>query len=138
VVGWSIVARIPGVSLSLNDFLDFVLLWIKQRSGVHQGELTIYPAMVRHCLCCQENATYAHRTNGLCLKCCEEQVCLLCSEEFTPSLESVGVFCPSCWSRLEKTWTTTFVEQDPIRAEAEIRSAVAAARPKLSGCRHRD
>jgi hypothetical protein len=125
------------VSLSLKDFQEFVLLWIKKRTGVHLGELTIYPAMVRHCLCCQANATYAHRTNGLCLECCEEQVCLLCSGPFVPTLESVGVFCPSCWSRLETTWTRTFREQDPVRAEVEIHSIVAAARPRLSGCRHR-
>jgi hypothetical protein len=124
------------VSLSLKDYQDFVLLWIQKRTGVHLGELVIYPAMVRHCLCCQANATYAHRTNGLCLTCCSEQTCLLCSDAFTPSQESIGPFCPSCWARLETTWTTTFQEHDPVRAESEIRSIVAAARPPLSGCRH--
>ena len=91
----------PGMSLSLKDYIDFVLLWVQKRTGVHLGELLIYPAMVRHCLCCQASVTYAHRTHGLCLKCCEEQVCLLCSDAFAPSRESVGAFCPSCWTRLE-------------------------------------
>ena len=127
----------PSVSLSLADFLDFVLLWIQKRTGVHDGDLVVYAAMVRHCLCCQVGATYAQRTNGLCLKCCDEQTCLLCADAFAPSLESVGVFCPACWARLETTWTTTFQEQDPERAKAQIRTMVTAARPGLSGCRHR-
>ena len=124
--------------ISLRDYLDFVILWVKKRTGVHREEqLLIYPAMVRHCLCCQASVTYAHRTNGLCLKCCEEQVCLLCSDAFAPSRESVGVFCPACWGRMETTWTTIFQEQDPVRAELEIRSVLTRARPVLSGCRHR-
>jgi len=125
------------MSLSLKDYADFVLLWIQKRTGVHVGELLIYPAMVRHCLCCQMSVTYAHRTSGLCLKCCEEQVCILCSDAFVPSRESVGVYCPDCWARLETTWTTSFSEQDPVPAELKIRSIVTKGRPVLSGCRHR-
>lgn len=124
------------MSVSLRDYLDFVLLWVRKRSGVHEGELLVHSAMVRHCLCCNSNATYAHRTNGLCLRCCEAQECLLCAAAFAPSDDSVGVFCPACWARLENTWVTTFERGEPDRAELEIRSIVTAARPRLSGCRH--
>ncbi len=35
------------------------------------------------------------------------------------------------------TWTTTIKEQDPGRAEVEIRFLLTNARPVLSGCSHR-
>ncbi|MEM7307788.1 MAG: hypothetical protein AAF682_14005 [Planctomycetota bacterium] len=121
---------------SLNDFLDFVLFWIKKRTEVHLGELVVYPAMVRHCLCCQGNGNYAHETNGLCPRCCVPLDCTMCGESFTPSDDSVGVFCPACWAQLETSWKTTFEQEDPVRAETSLRSTVSAARPILTGCRH--
>lgn len=124
------------MATSLKDFLDFVLLWIKKRTEVHLHELVVYPAMVRHCLCCHASASYADETNGLCRKCCREQGCAMCGEAFTPSLDSVGVFCPSCWAGLETTWKKTFEEESPAHAESRIRSLVTSARPSLTGCRH--
>ena len=100
------------------------------------GELVIYPAMVRFCLCCLQDRPYAHATRGLCLTCCaEEQTCPLCKAGFRATEESVGVFCPACWGELEATWKTTFAE-DPVRAESLVRSRVTAAHPNLLGCRH--
>ena len=125
------------MGISLRDFQDFVLLWLQNRTGVHDGELRVYPAMVRHCLCCQVGGTYAHRTNGLCLKCCDEQDCILCKETFTPSDDSVGPICVACWSKLETSWTTTFQEPDPAKAEGDLRSVLTAAKPRLTGCQHR-
>ena len=63
------------MNISLRDFLDFVVLWLMKRTGVHLNELVIYPAMVRHCLCCHGNGRYDSSTNGLCEKCCLEQRC---------------------------------------------------------------
>ncbi len=122
--------------ISLNDFLDFVIVWIKKRTEVHLGELVIYPTMVRHCFCCHGDGNYANATNGLCRKCCVERECAMCRETFEPSLESVGVFCPKCWDELEATWTTTFNDVDPVRAETVVRSLVTKAAPCLTGCRH--
>jgi hypothetical protein len=122
--------------VSLDDYLHFVLLWLKQRTGVHLGELVIYPAMVRHCLCCHGSANYAHETNGLCAKCLVDQKCTICHEPFTPSLDSVATFCPTCWKRLETTWTTVFENEDPVRAEIAVRTAVTKAQPPLIGCPH--
>ncbi len=91
------VICLPG-EVPSKDYMDFVFLWIQQGAGVHQGELLIYypiyPVMVRHCRCCQASETYAHRTLGLCLKCCEEQVCLLRSDTFAPSRETVAASVP--------------------------------------------
>ncbi len=126
----------PSMGASLNDFLDFVLLWVKKRTGVHVGELVVYPAMVRHCLCCQQNGSYSHTADGLCQKCCVDMPCTMCGETFTPTMESLGVFCAKCWSGLEEKWSTTFRDEDPVRAEMAVRTAVSDAHPILTGCRH--
>ena len=124
------------MAVSLNDFLDFVLLWVKKRTGVHEGELVIYPTMVRHCLCCHADGPYAHETDGLCRKCFLEQHCPMCRQEFMPSMEAVGVFCPTCWARVEETWKKIFEEEDQGVATDRVRSLVMAARPSLNRCRH--
>ena len=124
------------MNISLRDFLDFVMLWLKKRTGVHLGELVIHRAMVRHCFCCHGNKAYVHETDGLCETCCREQKCTMCKETFTPSMESVGVFCATCWAQLETTWTALFENGDPVRAESKVRSLVTASHPALMGCRH--
>ena len=121
--------------ISLQDYLEFALLWVKKQTGIHLDKLVIYPAMVRHCLCCHTGSSYAHETFGLCERCCQEQPCAMCKAAFTPSRESVGVYCPTCWKRLETTWTTAFAE-DPVRAENEVRSLFMSALPPLTGCQH--
>lgn len=125
------------MSTSLKDFLDFVVLWLKKRTGVHLGELVVYPAMVRHCLCCHAGSSYAEQTNALCRKCAAEQHCTMCKSTFTPSDDSVGVFCPSCWAQLEATWKTRFDTDGVAAAESSVRSAVTASRPTLMSCAHR-
>lgn len=122
---------------SLKDFLDFVTLWLKKRTGVHQEEtLVIYPAMVRHCLCCHSGGNYAESTDGLCRSCVTGPHCPMCDSDFEPTMESVGVFCPACWSELEGIWRSTFEGQGVASAESAIRSRVTAARPALLGCQH--
>ncbi len=122
--------------ISLNDFLDFVLLWVKKRTQVHLGELVIFPAMVRHCLCCHGSQSYAWETDGLCQACSQQQVCALCKVDFVPGAESVGVFCPVCWQGLERTWRETFEGEDPVAAESKVKGMVRSARPNLTSCRH--
>ena len=39
------------MTTSLKDYMDFCLLWIKKQTGIHLGNLVVYPALVRHCLC---------------------------------------------------------------------------------------
>ena len=123
--------------ISLKEYLEFVLLWLKKRTGVHlESQLYLYPAMVRHCLCCQRGGSYAGDTQGLCRKCCQELACTVCHEMFTPSKETVGTYCAGCWGEIESTWTKTFQDHDPVRAESAVRSMVTAAHPSLLGCRH--
>ena len=127
----------PQMNSSLRDFLDFVILWLKKRTGVHQEpQLLIYPALVRHCLCCHSGRPYAEDTDGLCRECRQSPHCPVCDADFEPSMESVGVFCPSCWGDLETTWTTAFGDTGVASAESAIRSRVTAARPVLQGCSH--
>jgi hypothetical protein len=125
------------VSISLKEYLEFVVLWLKKRTGVHLEEkLVFFPAMVRHCLCCQSGGSYSGETQGLCRVCCRELVCSMCAAEFAPSDATVGTYCASCWGKLESTWTTTFADMDPGSAEGAVRSLVTASHPGLSGCRH--
>lgn len=123
------------MNISLKDYLDFVLLWLKKRTKVHLGDLVVYPALVRHCFCCHGSAKYASETNALCKTCLADQECTLCHQPFEPNADSVGTYCAACWKELETTWVTTF-EDDPVKAEGAIRSAVTTAQPSLIGCRH--
>ena len=125
------------MSTSLKDFLDFVILWLKKRTGVHrEQQLFVYPAMVRHCLCCHHGGAYATDTDGLCRKCRPSPHCPVCDTDFEPSMESVGVFCQACWGELETTWRATFAADGVAIAESAIRSRVTAAHPVLHGCDH--
>lgn len=124
------------MNISLRDYQDFLLLWVKKRTRVHYEKLVIYPAMVRHCLCCHTSRQYAFETNGLCDPCAKAQTCTKCGEAFAPTKDSVGTYCASCWAGLEGTWTTTFEEKDPVTAEATVRAFVTGVRPRLTGCSH--
>ncbi len=123
--------------VSLRDYWDFVEVWIKKRTGVHLGEVVIYPAMVRHCLCCQKGHSYARKTNGLCEVCAAAPpTCSMCKQVFEPDDDSVGPYCQTCWAKLETTWTETFQNEDPVRAVDKTKALVIAAKPPLLGCRH--
>ena len=123
------------MSTSLRDYMDFCLLWMKKKTGVHLGELVLYPAMVRHCLCCFRGSNYAHQTFGLCDRCCADQTCTRCKESYEPNRDSVGRYCPSCWGDMEKHWKEAH-EKDPVAAENELRSTIMKALPSLIGCQH--
>lgn len=120
---------------SLKEWLEFATLWVKKQTGVHLGSLVVYPAMVRHCLCCNQGGSYSHDTFGLCERCVADQTCRMCEAAFTPSRASVGIYCEACWKKLETTWTETFVE-DPVEAENAVRSLLLSALPPLTGCHH--
>ena len=123
--------------ISIKEYLEFVMLWVKKRTGIHlEDQLHFYPAMVRHCLCCQRGGNYASETQGLCLKCCRELACTVCDDAFTPSEETVGTYCAGCWGKIESTWTRTFEEQDSVSATGAVRSMLTAAHPPLMGCQH--
>ena len=120
---------------SLSDFLDFVVFWMKKRTDLYEGQFTVFPAMVRHCLCCQKNGSYSHTVDGLCPTCCAEVPCALCKEAFTPSAESVGVFCPGCWASLEEEYRGAF-DEDPSRAALLVRTRISSSYPILTTCPH--
>ncbi|MAB79320.1 MAG: hypothetical protein CMJ89_08200 [Planctomycetes bacterium] len=123
------------MSTSLKDYVDFCLLWVKKRTGVHLGNLAVYPALARHCLCCNRGSSYSHRTFGLCELCCNEQTCTLCQESFEPSRDSVARYCQRCWGGIESRWKASFSE-DPVRAENEFRGTIMTGVPSLLGCNH--
>ena len=120
---------------SLTDFLDFVVFWMKKRTGLHPGKLVVFPAMVRHCLCCQKNGAYSHAVDGLCTRCCAEVPCGMCGADFTPSGESLGIFCPGCWTELEGIYREAY-DASPSRAELLVRTRVSSAQPSLTSCPH--
>ena len=124
------------MNISLRDYQDFLLLWVKKRTKVHLENLVIYPAMVRHCLCCHKSRQYSFETNGLCDACLADQTCTKCKQAFTPTKESVGTYCEGCWAAVEETWTRTFQEKDPVSAESSLRAFVTGVRPRLTGCSH--
>jgi len=123
------------MATSLKDYMDFCLLWIKKQTGVHLGNLVVYPALVRHCLCCHRGGSYSHQTYALCEACCTDQTCTLCGEGFEPDRDSVARYCPSCWGRMEAEWKENHAE-DPVKAENEFRSTVMGGLPSLLGCNH--
>lgn len=121
---------------SLTDFLDFVIFWMKKRTELHQGQFTVFPAMVRHCLCCQKNGNYSHEVDGLCPTCCAEVPCGMCKQPFTPSADSVGIFCPACWTSLERDYRAGF-DANPSQAELGVRTRISSTFPSLTTCPHR-